>query len=71
VGVEADNNPDASWQDVVDAAGYQPMVVGGREWCHWVAVRMGSSAAGLPPRPILWLMNPSPGYRDVYQWLDV
>jgi len=71
LGVSADNNADASWDNVVDAAGYQPMVVGGREWCHWVAVRMGAPAAGLPPQPLLYLMNPSPGYRDVGQWLTV
>ena len=69
LGVNASNNPDASWQDVVDAAGYQPMVVGGREWCHWVAVRMGAAAAGVPPQPAVWLMNPSPGYRNIEQWL--
>ena len=71
IGVSASNNPDASWEEVTDAGGYQPMVIGGREWCHWVAVRMAAAAAGLPPRPSILLMNPSPGYREVGQSLNV
>jgi hypothetical protein len=71
IGVGAANNSNATWQDVVDAAGYQPMVIGGRQWCHWVAVRMGAAAAGLPPQPYLLLMNPSPGYMGVTQWMSI
>jgi hypothetical protein len=71
LGVGAQNTAEASWQDIVDAAGFQPMVMGGREWCHWVGVRMGTSAAGLDPQPIVLLMNPAPGYREVGQWIDV
>jgi hypothetical protein len=67
IGVGAQNSAEASWQDIVDAAGFQPMVMGGRQWCHWTGVRMGSSAAGLKPQPIVLLANPSPGYRDVFQ----
>jgi hypothetical protein len=70
LGVGASNNADATWDDVASAAGFQPMVIGGRQWCHWVAVRMGSAAAGLPAQPIMLLMNPSPGYRDVWQTLS-
>lgn len=70
VGIAADNNPDASWEEVVDAAGYQPMVIGGRNWCHWVAVRMGGSAAGVPGAGHFLLMNPSPGYMGVQQWMN-
>jgi hypothetical protein len=69
-GIAAANNANASWQEVVDAAGYQPMVVGGRNWCHWVAVRMGGPAAGYPNATQLLLMNPSPGYMEVWQGLD-
>jgi len=71
LGVTASNNPNATWENIVDAAGFQPMVMGGREWCHWVGVRMGSAAAGLDPQPIVLLMNPAPGYREVGQWIDV
>jgi hypothetical protein len=67
IGVVSENTAEASWQDIVDAAGFQPMVMGGRQWCHWVGVRMGSSAAGLPAQSIVLLMNSSPGYRDVGQ----
>lgn len=72
VGITADNNPDASWQELLDAAGYQPMVIGGRAWCHWVGVRMGSSAAGLTGDQRIALMNPAPGYMGVQQvlWED-
>lgn len=69
-GISADNNPDASWHDVMAAAGYQPMVIGGRTWCHWVAVRMGTTAIGRPDLARLALMNPAPGYEDVQQLLD-
>jgi hypothetical protein len=70
MGIAAKNNPQASWQDVMDAAGYQPMVIGGRAWCHWVAVRMGSDAIGRPDIAELALMNPAPGYMGVAQLLD-
>lgn len=69
IGVNAENNPDASWSDCVGAAGYQPMVIGGRDWCHWVGVRMGGPAAGNPLAPALLLMNPAAGYLGIGQYL--
>jgi hypothetical protein len=69
IGVAGDNNPNASWAEVMAAAGEQPMVIGGRKWCHWVAVRMGSRAAGRPDLDALALMNPAPGYQAVFQLL--
>jgi hypothetical protein len=69
-GIHAANNPNASFDDVVAAAGYQPMVIGGRAWCHWVAVRMGADCAGLVGEQPLILMNPAPGYQNVNQTLD-
>lgn len=69
-GIAADNDADASWNEVMDAAGYQPMVIGGRAWCHWVAVRMGSRAAGVAGDTALALMNPAPGYMGVGQLVD-
>jgi hypothetical protein len=68
MGVGAANDADASWSEVMDAAGFQPMVIGGRAWCHWVAVRMGSRAAGLSLE-VLALMNPAAGYMQVGQTL--
>lgn len=70
VGISAQNNGSASWQEVVDAAGYQPMCIGGRAWNHWVAVRMGGPAVGRSDLRVLLLMNPAPGYAGVYQSLD-
>jgi hypothetical protein len=69
MGVTAQNNPEASWQEVLDAAGHQPMVIGGRAWNHWVAVRMGGPAAGRPEYPYILLMNPSPGWKGIEQYL--
>ena len=70
VGVNAKNNSASSWSDVVSAAGFQPMVIGGREWCHWVAVRMGSVCGGIIPAYPLLLMNPADGYMGVGQTLN-
>jgi hypothetical protein len=70
LGIPAMNNPDASWADLWGAAGYQPMVIGGREWCHWSGLRMGSNAFGRGPTDLLLLANPAPGYRGVYQYMD-
>jgi len=69
LGVQAENNGSASFDDVMAAAGYQPMVIGGRAWCHWVAVRMGSAAAAAPVTEQLLLMNPAPGYMGMEQVL--
>lgn len=70
LGIEAYNDAQTSWQELVDAGGYQPMVVGGRNWCHWVAVRMAGPAAGRPDLGLVVLMNPSPGYMNVGQYMD-
>jgi hypothetical protein len=69
LGVIAENNPEASWADVAVAAGYQPMLIGGRSWCHWTAVRMGPLAADRPDLDVLILMNPADGYMNVGQYL--
>jgi|SRR5262252_545026 len=70
IGINAENNPSASWDELVAAAGYQPMVIGGRNWCHWVAVRMGPNPAPERIPNILALMNGANGYMGVYQTLD-
>jgi len=70
LGIPALNNADASWQEVLAAAGHQPMVVGGRYWCHWTGVRMGPWAVGYPDSEWLWLANPAPGWMGVDQWMD-
>ena len=68
-GISAENNPDASWSEVIGAAGFQPMVMGGRTWCHWVGVRMGTWAIGRVDLDVLALMNPASGYMNVGQTL--
>ena len=70
LGVSAANNPNANWTDVAGAAGFQPMVLGGRAWCHWVAVRMYGQYAGYPGPDALALMNPAPGWMGVAQVLE-
>lgn len=69
IGVSASNNADASFEDITDAAGFQPMVMGGRSWCHWVGVRMAGPAFGRPDLLSVLLMNSSPGYRGIGQYL--
>lgn len=69
LGIPALNNADASWAEVLAAAGHQPMVVGGRGWCHWTGVRMGSWALGYEDPEWLWLANPAPGWMEVYQYM--
>ena len=69
IGIDADNNPNASWSDVIAAGGFQPMLIGGRSWYHWTAVRMGPFAANHPDVDVLLLMNPAEGYMNVSQTL--
>lgn len=70
LGIVAANNPQASWTDVSVAAGYQPMLIGGRNWCHWVAVRIADSVFTQKEATQLALMNPAPGWMGVWQTLD-
>lgn len=69
-GIGAENNAAATWADVWAAAGSQPMVIGGRAWGHWVAVRVKRQVAGSYGGYELWLMNPAPGYMGVDQVLN-
>ena len=67
IGVAAEKNPVASWDEIVAAAGFQPMLMGGRRWYHWTAVRMGTIAADRPDLDFVALMNPAPGWMNVDQ----
>jgi hypothetical protein len=69
IGVGAENNPDATWEDVQAAAGSQPMLIGGREWCHWTGVRLPTFWGYKGYEPQLALANPAPGYMGVGQVL--
>ena len=70
MGISAENNPQATWADVWAAAGSQPMVIGGRAWGHWVAVRIKRQVAESYGIYELALMNPAPGYMGVDQILS-
>lgn len=70
IGITSEYDGDASFDEVLAAAGYQPMVIGGRAWCHWVAVRMGGPAIERADLRMLALMNPAPGYMAVEQTLS-
>jgi hypothetical protein len=70
MGITAENDAEATWDEIMAAAGYQPMVIGGRAWCHWTGVRMGSTAIGREDLQTLALMNPADGYMDVHQVLE-
>jgi hypothetical protein len=69
IGISAANNPDASWDDIVAAAGSQPMIMGGRSWNHWTGVRIDSGYFPQAVNPFLALANPSPGWMQVEQWM--
>lgn len=70
IGIGAANNAQASWQEIIDAAGYQPMLMGGRAWYHWTGVRI-SSVVFDPSRPQeIALANPAPGYMGITQHMD-
>jgi hypothetical protein len=62
-GVPAHSTSVASWTEVTAAAGRYPVMIGGRGWNHWTAVRKTVAGA-------LALANPAPGYRKIYQSLS-
>jgi hypothetical protein len=71
LGIPAMNDADVSWDELVAAAGHQPMLMGGREWCHWTGVRMGGPCYLGRDVGLVLLANPAPGYRGVGQYLEV
>jgi hypothetical protein len=69
IGIQAANNPSASWDDVVAAAGSQPMIMGGRAWNHWTGVRISDHPFEPNLATMLALANPAPGYMGIHQVL--
>jgi hypothetical protein len=69
LGIGAANNPNASFEDVYSAAGYQPMLIGGRGWCHWSGVRIAKLIEPYSINSFLALANPAPGWDSVNQFL--
>jgi len=70
IGIAAVNNPSCTWLDITGAAGNQPMLMGGRAWCHWTGVRMSTLTAGVPDWDVVALANPAPGWCGVGQTFD-
>jgi hypothetical protein len=70
IGIAAYNNPAATWFDITSAAGHQPMLMGGRSWCHWTGVRISGATFGVPDLDVVALANPAPGWMGVGQTLD-
>lgn len=70
LGISSENNPYATWTDVLDAAGHQPMLMGGRAWGHWTGVRISSRAWPNVSPTQLALANPAPGWMDIWQHMD-
>jgi hypothetical protein len=70
IGITAENNPACTWADILGGAGHQPMLMGGRDWCHWTGVRLSSWTVGLQPAETVILANPAPGWMGVDQWMD-
>lgn len=76
IGVSAENNADASFEEILDAAGWQPMVMGGRAWCHWTGVRISTRQISAYQRQttveanqFIALANPAPGWDQVQQMM--
>jgi len=70
IGISAANNPNATWEDIVAAAGSQPMIMGGRAWNHWVGVRISDRYSKPSLALFLALANPAPGWQGVNQILN-
>jgi hypothetical protein len=70
LGIPALNDSDVTWQEAWAAAGHQPMIMGGRAWCHWTGVRMASLAYGRGPENYILLANPAPGYMAIGQYIE-
>lgn len=68
-GIVAENNGACTWEDLWVAAGFQPMVIGGRAWGHWVGVRTARRVVGNFGVHEIALMNPAPGYMGINQIL--
>lgn len=67
IGVGADYNPAATWDELVAAAGHQPVVMGGRTWCHWTGVRIPGEPFRESLAGYVALANPAPGWYGIDQ----
>lgn len=70
IGIVADNLDPLSWQDCLNLAGHNPMLMGGRAWYHWTGVRVSGPTFGYPDLPICLLANPAPGWQGIDQSLQ-
>ena len=70
IGVIAENDADATWDELVAAAGHQPMIMGGRAWYHWTGVRISGVLVHPDLYDMVSLANPAPGWMGVDQVLS-
>lgn len=70
IGIQADNLGQLPWQDALNLAGHNPMLMGGRAWCHWTGVRVSGQTYGRPDVPAILLANPAPGWLGVGQYIQ-
>jgi hypothetical protein len=70
IGVIAKNDSDATWDEIVAAAGHQPMLMGGRAWYHWTGVRISGVLIDPDLYDMVALANPAPGWMSVDQVLS-
>lgn len=71
LGIAAENDADASWEDICAAAGHQPMLMGGRAWCHWTGVRIWGGLFSSSIEDYVALANPAPGWMAIHQLMPV
>jgi hypothetical protein len=71
IGIGAANASPSSWDDVIGAAGHQPMLMGGLTWCHWTGVRVSTLFYPELEPAALALANPAPGWGGIEQTMQV
>lgn len=70
IGIAADNMNPLPWQDLLNLAGHNPMVMGGRAWNHWSGVRVSGQTWGRPDIELVLLANPAPAWKEVGQEME-
>ncbi|MCC6174900.1 MAG: lytic transglycosylase domain-containing protein [Chloroflexi bacterium] len=64
MGLTFTNDANVDWDDLVEIAGEQPIMLGGRNWVHWTGVRYPTQEGTLA------LANPAPNWQAAGNELD-
>jgi len=64
-GFTGENADPITFDDVVFEAGHYPVLIGGRNWCHWTGVRSYDAE-----NDVLILANPTSPWQGVYQTMN-